>query len=242
MHEPFVPLALRKIQRGADTAQRRRDVGVPYPPGAWGSPRPRGARQGNRYKSASNTINWALSDVRATRSGVPACLRGRPARAGRGRERDAGERAAQFGPRTASARLRRHRGDLQGGRRQRGVDRVAQLPALRPRGAAIAAGKRVLLEKPVALDVQQGWETGRGLAGRPACGWPPLPGPLRSGHQRMRQLIADGGLGSLVAVRSLYGMRAPAAGPGADSATPRAGGARRHRRAPHDLMRMLAAR
>ena len=35
-------------QRGADTAQRRGDVGVPYPAGSRDRPRPRGAHQGQR--------------------------------------------------------------------------------------------------------------------------------------------------------------------------------------------------
>jgi 1,5-anhydro-D-fructose reductase (1,5-anhydro-D-mannitol-forming) len=77
--------------------------------------------------------------------------------------------------------------------------------------AAIAAGKHVLLEKPVALDVRQGWELVElaGQAGvRLATGYQARYVP---GHQRMRQLIADGELGAVVAVRSLYGMRRPGA-------------------------------
>lgn len=75
--------------------------------------------------------------------------------------------------------------------------------------AAIAAGKHVLLEKPVALDVRQGWELVE-LAERAgvklATGYQARYVP---GHQRMQQLIAEGELGSLVAVRSLYAMRRP---------------------------------
>ena len=75
--------------------------------------------------------------------------------------------------------------------------------------AAIAAGKHVLLEKPIALDVRQGWELvelAEQAKVKLATGYQARYVP---GHQRMRKLIADGELGSLVAVRSLYGMRRP---------------------------------
>jgi 1,5-anhydro-D-fructose reductase (1,5-anhydro-D-mannitol-forming) len=72
---------------------------------------------------------------------------------------------------------------------------------------AIAAGKHVLLEKPIALDVKQGWELVE-LADRAgvklATGYQARYVPA---HRRMQQLIADGELGRVVAVRSLYGMR-----------------------------------
>lgn len=75
--------------------------------------------------------------------------------------------------------------------------------------AAITAGKHVLLEKPVALDVRQGWdlvELAEQHGVRLATGYQARYVP---GHVRMRALIADGELGSVVAVRSLYGMRRP---------------------------------
>ena len=58
--------------------------------------------------------------------------------------------------------------------------------------AAIAAGKHVLLEKPVALDVRQGWELvelAEQAGVRLATGYQARYVP---GHQRMRKLIADG--------------------------------------------------
>jgi 1,5-anhydro-D-fructose reductase (1,5-anhydro-D-mannitol-forming) len=77
--------------------------------------------------------------------------------------------------------------------------------------AAITAGKHVLLEKPVALDVRQGWELVK-LAEQAgvklATGYQARYVP---GHQHMRKLIGEGELGSLVAVRSLYAMRRPGA-------------------------------
>jgi 1,5-anhydro-D-fructose reductase (1,5-anhydro-D-mannitol-forming) len=73
--------------------------------------------------------------------------------------------------------------------------------------AAISAGKHVLLEKPIALEVQQGWELVE-LANkhrvRLATGYQARYVP---GHQRMRALIADGELGTIVSVRSLYATR-----------------------------------
>jgi 1,5-anhydro-D-fructose reductase (1,5-anhydro-D-mannitol-forming) len=75
--------------------------------------------------------------------------------------------------------------------------------------AAIAAGKHVLLEKPVALDVGEGWdlvERAEQAGVKLATGYQARYVP---GHQRMQQLIAEGELGSLVSVRSLYALRRP---------------------------------
>lgn len=75
--------------------------------------------------------------------------------------------------------------------------------------AAIAAGKHVLLEKPVALDVRQGWELvelAERAGVRLATGYQARYVP---GHQRMRDLIAGGAIGAVVSVRSLYAMRRP---------------------------------
>jgi 1,5-anhydro-D-fructose reductase (1,5-anhydro-D-mannitol-forming) len=72
---------------------------------------------------------------------------------------------------------------------------------------AIAQGKHVLLEKPIALTAAQGWqlvklaqESGVKLATGYQARYVP-------GHIRMRELIAAGAIGRVVTARSLYGMR-----------------------------------
>ena len=75
--------------------------------------------------------------------------------------------------------------------------------------AVIAAGKRVLLEKPTALSAKQGWELveAADAAGvKLATGYQARYVPA---HQRMRDLISSGDIGTVVALRSLYGMRRP---------------------------------
>ncbi|MCW2523513.1 MAG: gfo/Idh/MocA family oxidoreductase [Frankiales bacterium] len=72
---------------------------------------------------------------------------------------------------------------------------------------AIAAGKHVLLEKPLALTAGEAWQLVKlaDAAGLVlACGYQARYVPA---HQRMQQLIAEGAIGEVVAVRSLYGMR-----------------------------------
>lgn len=73
--------------------------------------------------------------------------------------------------------------------------------------AAIAAGKHVLLEKPTALTAKQGWELvelAEAAGVKLATGYQARYVPA---HQKMRELIAAGEIGTVVAVRSLYGMR-----------------------------------
>ncbi|MFC7478987.1 Gfo/Idh/MocA family protein [Luedemannella flava] len=73
--------------------------------------------------------------------------------------------------------------------------------------AVIAAGKDVLLEKPTALNAKQGWELVEAAAAagvRLATGYQARYVPA---HQKMRDLIGSGELGTVVALRSLYGMR-----------------------------------
>ena len=75
--------------------------------------------------------------------------------------------------------------------------------------AVIAAGKHVLLEKPTALSAKQGWELveAADAAGvKLATGYQARYVPA---HQRMRDLISSGEIGTVVALRSLYGMRRP---------------------------------
>ncbi|MGX7678536.1 Gfo/Idh/MocA family protein [Jatrophihabitans sp. DSM 45814] len=73
--------------------------------------------------------------------------------------------------------------------------------------SAIAAGKHVLLEKPLALTSSEAWQLVK-LAAQAdvilATGYQARYVPC---HQRMQQLIADGEIGQVVTARSLYGMR-----------------------------------
>jgi len=74
---------------------------------------------------------------------------------------------------------------------------------------ALAAGKHVLLEKPTALNAKQGWELVElaDAAGvKLATGYQARYVPA---HQKMHELIGSGAIGTVVAVRSLYGMRRP---------------------------------
>jgi 1,5-anhydro-D-fructose reductase (1,5-anhydro-D-mannitol-forming) len=72
---------------------------------------------------------------------------------------------------------------------------------------AIDAGKNVLLEKPIALSAEQGWELvrrGEGAGVKVATGYQARYVPA---HQRMRDLIAEDAIGPIVSARALYGMR-----------------------------------
>jgi 1,5-anhydro-D-fructose reductase (1,5-anhydro-D-mannitol-forming) len=74
---------------------------------------------------------------------------------------------------------------------------------------AIAAGRHVLLEKPMALTAKQGWELvelAEAAGVKLATGYQARYVPA---HQTMRELIGAGRIGTVVAVRSLYGMRRP---------------------------------
>ncbi|MEY2571558.1 MAG: hypothetical protein QOE63_1908 [Acidimicrobiaceae bacterium] len=72
---------------------------------------------------------------------------------------------------------------------------------------AIEAGKHVLLEKPIALDAREAWEL-VALAEKAgtvlATGYQARYVPA---HLRMKALIDEGVLGTLVMARSFYGMR-----------------------------------
>jgi 1,5-anhydro-D-fructose reductase (1,5-anhydro-D-mannitol-forming) len=73
--------------------------------------------------------------------------------------------------------------------------------------AAIDAGKHVLLEKPIALSAEQGWQLVRlaeSAGVKVATGYQARYVPA---HQRMRDLIAEEAIGRVVAARTLYGMR-----------------------------------
>jgi 1,5-anhydro-D-fructose reductase (1,5-anhydro-D-mannitol-forming) len=73
--------------------------------------------------------------------------------------------------------------------------------------AAIDAGKHVLIEKPIALTAEQGWELVRRAdsAGvQIATGYQARYVPA---HQRMRELIQEEAIGRVVAARTLYGLR-----------------------------------
>jgi 1,5-anhydro-D-fructose reductase (1,5-anhydro-D-mannitol-forming) len=72
---------------------------------------------------------------------------------------------------------------------------------------AIAAGKHVLLEKPIALTSAEGWklvQLAEDAGVYLATGYQARYVPA---HQRMQTLIADGAIGRIVTARSLYGMR-----------------------------------
>jgi 1,5-anhydro-D-fructose reductase (1,5-anhydro-D-mannitol-forming) len=75
--------------------------------------------------------------------------------------------------------------------------------------AALAAGKHVLLEKPLAMDPQQGWdlvakakEADRLLATGYQARYVP-------GHIEMKKLIAEGAVGEVIASRTWYGIHRP---------------------------------
>ena len=158
-----------------------------------------------------NTINWALVGTSgyAQRECLPA-FAGTPTARLAAVVSSTSERAAQFA--AAHGNVRGY-GDIEAVCK---ADDIAAVWIASPSylhydhaRAAIAAGKHVLLEKPIALDVRQGWELvelAERAGVRLATGYQARYVP---GHQRMRTLIADGELGSLVAVRSLYGMRRP---------------------------------
>jgi len=73
--------------------------------------------------------------------------------------------------------------------------------------AVLTAGKHVLLEKPTALNARQGWELvelAEAAGVKLATGYQARYVPA---HRGMRELIQAGEIGTVVAVRSLYGMR-----------------------------------
>jgi 1,5-anhydro-D-fructose reductase (1,5-anhydro-D-mannitol-forming) len=80
--------------------------------------------------------------------------------------------------------------------------------------AALAAGRHVLLEKPLALSAEDAWglvrlADERGLV--LATGYQARYVP---GHRRMRDLIADGAIGRVTAARTFYALNRPAGPPG----------------------------
>jgi 1,5-anhydro-D-fructose reductase (1,5-anhydro-D-mannitol-forming) len=75
--------------------------------------------------------------------------------------------------------------------------------------AALEAGKHVLLEKPLAMTVADGWdlvETARSAGRLLATGYQARYVP---GHMRMRQLIAEGAIGRVSVARTYYGIHRP---------------------------------
>jgi 1,5-anhydro-D-fructose reductase (1,5-anhydro-D-mannitol-forming) len=75
--------------------------------------------------------------------------------------------------------------------------------------AALEAGKHVLLEKPLAMDPQQGWDlverakkAGKVLATGYQARYVP-------GHIEMKRLIAEGAVGEVIAARTWYGIHRP---------------------------------
>mgnify|MGYP000058548530 CR=1 FL=1 len=72
---------------------------------------------------------------------------------------------------------------------------------------AIRHGKHVLLEKPLALTANEGWELvklAQASGVKLATGYQARYVP---GHIRMRELVTAGAIGRIVTARSLYGMR-----------------------------------
>ena len=75
--------------------------------------------------------------------------------------------------------------------------------------AAIEAGNHVLLEKPLAIDVQAGWdlvETAKQAGVLLATGY---QGRYVPGHRNMKRLIADGAIGDVTVARTYYGIHRP---------------------------------
>lgn len=72
--------------------------------------------------------------------------------------------------------------------------------------AALAAGKHVLLEKPIGMSAEEGWKLVEAAksAGRVlAVGYQARYVP---GHEKMRELIADGAIGEATVARTYYGV------------------------------------
>jgi 1,5-anhydro-D-fructose reductase (1,5-anhydro-D-mannitol-forming) len=75
--------------------------------------------------------------------------------------------------------------------------------------AALEAGKHVLLEKPLAMDPEQGWdlvEIAKKADRLLATGYQARYVP---GHIRMKELIAEGAVGEVIAARTWYGIHRP---------------------------------
>jgi 1,5-anhydro-D-fructose reductase (1,5-anhydro-D-mannitol-forming) len=75
--------------------------------------------------------------------------------------------------------------------------------------AALAAGKHVLLEKPLAMDPKQGWdlvEAAKKADRVLATGYQARYVP---GHIRMKELIAEDAIGEVIAARTWYGIHRP---------------------------------
>lgn len=72
--------------------------------------------------------------------------------------------------------------------------------------AALAAGKHVLLEKPIAMSAEDGWKLVEAAksAGRVlAVGY---QARYVAGHEKMRDLIVDGAIGNVTVARTYYGV------------------------------------
>ena len=72
--------------------------------------------------------------------------------------------------------------------------------------AALAAGKHVLLEKPIGMSAEEGWklvEAAKSANRVLAIGY---QARYVSGHEKMRELIADGAIGEATVARTYYGV------------------------------------
>ena len=74
---------------------------------------------------------------------------------------------------------------------------------------AIAAGKPFYLEKPLAASAEDGRRVVAASAARGVAGWLGFNYRLQPIHLAARALVADGALGELIAVRTLFGERLP---------------------------------
>jgi 1,5-anhydro-D-fructose reductase (1,5-anhydro-D-mannitol-forming) len=75
--------------------------------------------------------------------------------------------------------------------------------------AALEAGKHVLLEKPLAIDVKAGWdlvETAKQAGVLLATGYQARYVP---GHRNMKRLLDDGAIGDVSVARTYYGIHRP---------------------------------
>ncbi len=75
--------------------------------------------------------------------------------------------------------------------------------------AALEAGKHVLLEKPLAIDVKAGWdlvETAKQAGVLLATGY---QGRYVPGHRNMKRLLDEGAIGDVSVARTYYGIHRP---------------------------------
>jgi 1,5-anhydro-D-fructose reductase (1,5-anhydro-D-mannitol-forming) len=75
--------------------------------------------------------------------------------------------------------------------------------------AAIDAGKHVLLEKPLAIDVGAAWELVEAAKKAGVLLATGYQGRYVPGHRNMKRLIADGAVGDVTVARTYYGIHRP---------------------------------